>query len=318
MQFSKLMRQLITWIALAVPAVCAAQYCPPGAGDITQRQLAVLMKEAKDRGFLWRIEKDGRVGHLFGSMHLGKPGWMVPGPKTMAALNAAEVVALELDILDPEIQATIADPSRSGIKSLALPPALQRRMSAAARKVCAPEGMLPKLHPILQLVTVTVLEARFAELETAYGSEFFLAGFARGAGKPVVSLETAQSQLRALLDGAPKEIFDGIERALALMEKGQSRVVTERLAAAWASGNLTDIALYTEWCACAETDQDRRALLRLNDDRNPGLAAGIDKLMRSNKSVFAAVGALHMVGAKALPKLLQEMGHKVERVAFEP
>ena len=62
---------------------------------------------------------------------------------------------------------------------------------------------------------------------------------------------------------------------------------------------------------------DRKALQTLNDERNPKLAAGIDKLISSGKSVFAAVGALHMTGPKALPKLLQEMGYKVERVVFD-
>jgi uncharacterized protein len=54
----------------------------------------------------------------------------------------------------------------------------------------------------------------------------------------------------------------------------------------------------------------------LNDERNPGLAAGIDKLMGDGKPVFAAVGALHMTGLKAVPTLLAQMGYKVERVSF--
>jgi hypothetical protein len=34
--------------------------------------------------------------------------------------------------------------------------------------------------------------------------------------------------------------------------------------------------------------------------------------------VFAAVGVLHMSGAKSLPKLLAERGYTVERVLFVP
>jgi uncharacterized protein len=64
------------------------------------------------------------------------------------------------------------------------------------------------------------------------------------------------------------------------------------------------------------TDAERRFMQRLNDDRNPGLAAAIDKLIREGRRVFAAVGALHMAGPKPVQKLLAEMGYSVERVDF--
>jgi hypothetical protein len=55
----------------------------------------------------------------------------------------------------------------------------------------------------------------------------------------------------------------------------------------------------------------------LNDDRNPALADGIEALHRDGRGVFAAVGALHMTGAKALPTLLQQRGFTVRRVALQ-
>ncbi|MBM3342557.1 MAG: TraB/GumN family protein [Betaproteobacteria bacterium] len=317
----KFFQRWLVWLALAAPLVSAAQTCPPEPDVLNKEQLLTLMKNARDRGFLWRIEKDWRVGHLYGSIHFGKQAWMIPGPKTLAALAAAEVVALEIDVLDPAIQAQMAESSRltgAAGKPLSLPAALQKRLDALARKVCAPPEALAKQHPLLQLITVTIFDARFLQLEAAYGSEVFLSGYARGAGKTVVSLETVESQLRALLAGEPRDIIEGLDRALALMERGRARPVTERLIAAWAGSNLGELQNYAQWCECADSAADRRALARLNDERNPGLAAGIDKLMRGGKNVFAAVGALHMVGPKALPKLLQEMGYQVEPVAFEP
>ena len=50
--------------------------------------------------------------------------------------------------------------------------------------------------------------------------------------------------------------------------------------------------------------------------RNPNLAAAIDLAHREGKRVFAATGILHMVGDGGLPKLLQKLGYKVERVSF--
>lgn len=70
---------------------------------------------------------------------------------------------------------------------------------------------------------------------------------------------------------------------------------------------------YPEWCDCLNTLTEREAYSRLVDGRNPGLADAIDRL-HAKVSVFAAVGALHMVGAQGLPVLLQAKGFKVQRV----
>lgn len=305
----------VLWLGVFLSGAAMAQTCPPLPSQPTPEQIQTLAREAKDRGFLWKFEKDGRTGYLYGSIHLGKQAWAIPGPKTVAAASAADVIALELDILDPAIQAQMADPSKFGIKPIALPPALQARMEAAARKACVPTEALAKMHPVMQLVLVNMFDARFAELEIGYGTEIFFAGFARKSNLPVVSLESVESQMRALLSGAD---VASIERALAVLEKGRGRAVATRMTGAWADGNLNDLQNYQKWCECADTDAERRMLQRLNDERNPALAAGIDKIMRGGKSVFAAVGALHMTGPKALPKLLQEMGYKLERVAFDP
>lgn len=309
---------LIRWLLVLLPTMAFAQSCPPPPVEPTPEQIQTLMREAKDRGFLWKITKAGRSGYLYGTMHVGKQAWSVPGPRTLAALTASDTIALELDVLDPAVQAQLMDVSRFSAKPLAMPPSLQGRMNALARKVCAPEAMLAKQHPMMQLMTVTLFDARFSELEVAYGNEIFLAGFARGADKTVVSLETVESQMRALLGGDAGETLESVSRAMTVLEQGKTRAITSRMAAAWASGDLRELENYAQWCECANTVAERRALQRLNDERNPGLARRIDKLLSAGKSAFAAVGALHMVGAKALPNLLQELGYQVERVTFEP
>ena len=64
-------------------------------------------------------------------------------------------------------------------------------------------------------------------------------------------------------------------------------------------------------------DKTPTTLEQLAFARNPGLAAGIEDLHRTGRRVFAAIGVLHMVGDKAVPKLLVARGFKVERVAFD-
>jgi uncharacterized protein YbaP (TraB family) len=90
--------------------------------------------------------------------------------------------------------------------------------------------------------------------------------------------------------------------------------VLTRLANAWEKGDLGTIADYESWCDCVRDEQEREFLRRMNDERNPHLASGIDALHLNGARVFAAVGALHMVGEKSLPKLLAARGYAIERI----
>lgn len=290
--------------------------CPTPPPQPSKERVTQLMESAADRGFMWRIEKNGRVSHLYGTIHINKLEWAFPGNKTVAALKASDVIALELDILDPGVQQAMADPARFGIKPLDISPGNKRRIEVAANSLCLPMSAIASMHPLMQMVSMTLIDARFVDLDPGFGSEVFLANFARGAKKPVVSLETPEIQMRALLGGNQKEMLEQIDEALKQFEARKSRKMMERLAATWANGDLGEAESYETWCECVNTPADRAFLKRVNEDRNPGLARGIDRLHLSGKRVFAAVGSLHMVGPRGLPALLAGMGYRVERVPF--
>ena len=305
---------------LLLPLASIAQQdspsCPAPPAALTSEKTEALLKSSTDRGFLWKIEKDGKTAHLFGTIHVNKLDWMLPGPTVRNAIRASEVFAFELDILDPKIQSQMADPANFGIKNFTLPEPLKKRIEAFGRKVCAPEGALSQMHPMIQFVTLSLLDARFEGAEAAYGSEVIIGSLVKAGGKSIVGLETAAQQMHMLLDGKPAELTEMIADGLVSYDSGKGRAATSRLLETWAAGNLNDLAQYEKWCDCADSKLDRAFYKRLNDDRNTGLAKGIDKLIREGKPVFAAVGSLHMVGPKALPKLLTDMGYKVERVSF--
>ena len=62
-----------------------------------------MQRKAQDRGLLWRIEHRGRTSWLYGTMHAAKLDWSVPGLTVADALRASDSLALELNILDPEV-----------------------------------------------------------------------------------------------------------------------------------------------------------------------------------------------------------------------
>src|SRR5262249_11953580 len=48
----------------------AEPVCPPSAVVPTQDQLQEAVRNARDHGALWRFEKDGRHGYLYGTIHI--------------------------------------------------------------------------------------------------------------------------------------------------------------------------------------------------------------------------------------------------------
>jgi uncharacterized protein len=178
--------------------------------------------------------------------------------------------------------------------------------------------MLAQAHPLLQAMTVSLLDARRDGLEPGYGQEIVLAGAARALGNRVFSLETAELQMRALIPTDPAEAQRTLTAMLDQIESRQSRRVLLRTAEVWAGGRIDELESWAQWCECLDTEDDRAMLRRMLDGRNPGLAERIDALHREGRRVLAAVGALHMAGPEGLPALLTRRGYTVTRIAFDP
>ncbi|MBI3368358.1 MAG: TraB/GumN family protein [Burkholderiales bacterium] len=299
-------------------APTAALQCPPVATMPSQEEMQLAARAARDRGLLWRITKDGRTSYLYGTVHIGRLTWAFPGPKVREALLAADTLALEIDITDAQIQqrmqAVLSGPGPW--PKLSAP--LRERMRKLVAAACLPDAALAAQHPIMQAVTLTVLAARWDGLDPSYAQELVLGGFARAQGRPVVSLETPESQLALLMPTDEKQALKMADDMMQQLEQGKTRAALVRMASAWERSDLADMADYEKWCDCALKPDDRAFLRRLNDERNPGLADGIDALHRQGKTLFAAVGSLHMTGPQALPMLLAQRGYSVERVQFAP
>ena len=292
------------------PAACPPPTVPPSA-----EALQALNRDARDHGFLWRISKDGRSSHLYGTLHLGRFEWMFPGPRLRQALDASDAIALELDLLAPEIQQRMAR-AIAARAAAALPEALRRRLDRRAEAECIAPAALAALGPELQVAALMGLAGRRDGLAPDYGIDAVLSGWGRAAGKPVVSLETPELQLAALQSGSPAETVEFVTSALDALDAGRARPSLRRLAQVWADAELAPLTDYAAWCDCVNTAADRAALARLIDDRNPALADAIDALHTAGQRVFAGVGSLHMVGPHGLPALLAARGYRVERVVF--
>ena len=274
--------------------------------------------QGPDHGLLWRVEKDGRASWLYGTLHVAKPEWLLPGPKVLAALRASDAIALEIDLSDAAAIQSAMKPADPQAAARVLDGRRVARLEAMAARVCAPTAVLKGLSPSMQVITLSMLDARRLGLYPELAIDAMLAGVARGSGKRLVALETAAQQM-ALLK-APSESEEGafIDQALASLETYKSGAIMVRLAEAWARGDEQLLADYPKWCECMNTETDRKFMGNMLDARNDGMARRIAALHDEGLRVFVGVGALHAPGPHGVVALLRERGFTVTRVPFAP
>ena len=296
-------------LALAQSALAAPADCPPAAQPLTAESFARAVPHAKDRGVLWSITRDQRESFLYGTLHVGREEWMAPGPSLRRVLRETDVMALELDPLDPQVQRQLADAMANHKRKLPAP--LKARLKAALESQCLEAAQEPS--ELQLMVLVLTLGARDG-LSPMFGSEILLSAMAQALRRPVVSLESAALQLSALTAGSEADAAQYIEDTLNDIEQGKVRPVLVKTATIWEKGDAAQLGTYADWCECVNTEAERRFLARLLDDRNPGLAEGIDALHMQGRKVLAAVGAMHMMGPNGLLALLTRRGYEVRRL----
>ena len=302
----------------ALGSAGAQPVCPaaPEPIQFTPEQARAALLQAHDHGFLWRIRKNGRTSFLYGTIHVAKKDWIFPGPNLMRSFMASDTMALELDMLDPDIQSRLTA-GMAAVHGAVLPEPLIQRMQAQATAQCVPYEALAKLIPELQIATLTVLAARQDGLEAGYAIDMVLAGMGHGAKKAVVSLETPELQMQTLQMSDAQETISYVDESLDELQSERARQFLSRLTQVWSSADYDQMAHFFDWCECMGSKAERDFMKRVIDDRNPALAQHIDALHGSGKKVLAAVGSLHMVGPNGLPALMEKLGYEVERVDFQ-
>ena len=312
--FSRLPRLALAGVC-SVLALAAQAACPPSAiASLGKPGAAVGQWNAADRGLLWRADRDGRTAWLYGTIHLGRAEWVRPGPTVQKALEQSDALALELDTRDQVAMRALTQPADPAVVARLLSGERAQRLARQREAACVAPETTAGLQPILQVMALTGLVARVDGLYPEFGADEALAVSARNSGKPVFALESAAAQLKMLTGDSEAEEAEQIDGALDELESGQLRTQMKELADVWARGDADKLARYPEWCNCLNTPAERRLMKRLLDDRNPTLADGIERMHAGGKRVFAAVGALHMVGPEGLPALLAARGFTVSAV----
>lgn len=297
--------------AFAALSAAQAQNCKH---PLPQFDVAHWQKEAKitqDKGLLWRLEKDGRTSWLFGTVHVNKPSEAMLGPRVTQAIQGSDVVAVEIDLLNPATLAQLMDKLKLEMPPLS--PATRLALQNNLAEGCHPSAAKPEsMGRMLLMPALTMSHMRSHGLFAEYGVDVFLLGMAQGMKKPVHSLEAADVhvQVMTLMQEGPSYEAK-VTETMSAIASGKVGRLGVRMHDVWLKGDVDALQNYAQWCDCLTTEQDQRFMQAINDARNPGMAQGIAQLHDKGQRVFAAIGMLHMTGPKAVQTLLSQAGFQV-------
>lgn len=267
---------------------------------------------------VWRAEGSSGSFTLLGSIHLGDARTARLGEHVEAAWSRADEVVLEIDLAEVGREEILALIARYG--ALEPPATLESRVSPrtwellvdALERADQPVEPIQGLQPWLAALAVTGGSLMAAGLEPEQGVDQRLHARARGAGvgdadaRPVVGLETLESQVQALaslpLPAQERLLLDALDP--------EKTVAPHGLVEAWRRGEVDAFE------ALLDPQSEAEALLyeRLVYQRNREMTKRLDAMARDGKERFVVVGLLHLVGDRGIPALLAGRGYTVSRL----
>ena len=250
--------------------------------------------------------------YLFGSVHLLPEGGFSIGGALAEALDESERVCMEIDQgAQNEAESTsltlarAVDPEGRSLFDLLGPDADE--VNDAAEEAGIPLEPLAMFEPWFAGLTVSVMALQANGYDVQHGVEQIIQAEARKDGKSGCGLETLDGQL-GMLDALPADLQKEI-LLQALDEAEDVDALIEPLLAAWRDGDEAGLeqSLEDDFEGYPELAE------ALIFERNERWAEQVSEMLRGDDDVLVVVGAMHLVGERGLPALLEERGFHVER-----
>ena len=303
---------LLFWVLISPPLDSLAR-----AGDGTSAPQAVLQQSesAPKRGVLFEVLGAKGKAYLFGTIHVGKPEYYPLDKTTTTAMESSKVLAVEADVSDQTqaAQAFLKWALYQPPESMAqvVEPELLSRVIPLLDRFQIPQPQAWLMKPWMLAMTLTLLDSQRAGYDSGKGVDVFLLEMAKGMKKPVVELESLESQF-ALFDGFSREeqqVF--LEEAVTAIENGESKAQISALADAWAAADRAKLTAVLQMELEQQSPLFRNLYEKLLTQRNRAMADKVEQLLQSGEQSFVAVGTFHLLGEDSVVSMLAKRGYKI-------
>jgi uncharacterized protein len=260
---------------------------------------------------MWKVADADTTIYLFGTVHVLPQGIDWYDATIASALESSEIIVTEIP-MDSSSEAALQQltaakgmlPAGTTLRSL-LTPEQTATYTAAMGKIGIPVEGFDPLKPWLAGLTFSILPLMQQGYDPNAGVEKVL--LSKVGDKPKGALETAEFQL-GIFDGMTQEsqIAFMMEAAAGMDEV---KPMLDRMVAEWAEGDADELAAVMN-----EGMSDPAVAEALLYSRNANWADWIDTRLDTPGTVFIAVGAGHLAGAKSVQDYLAQKDIMVTRV----
>ena len=258
-----------------------------------------------DRALFWEIKKDSQPsGYLLGTIHSEDPRVLDFSEDFIDRLNSNQVFAMEM-VPDMSMLERLTDymyyPPEKSLESV-IGIERYRALETALSSYRVPAGFIGRMKPWAAMMTLSTPPPK-----TGFFMDLSLSLRASGSGLEVVGLETLEQQLSFLEDMPLPMQLSLLDQAIT--ESGKVIEVHVEMVNAYLENNLVSLK--------ALSDEQLKAVGESASDyfiesgihaRNHRMAESLLNQLE-NKTVFVAVGALHLPGEQGLLNILRQHGY---------
>ncbi len=266
---------------------------------------------------LWKVTGAGDARmYLLGSFHLLRKDDYPLAPEADQAFDTARRVVFELsaqDMESPELAGKMVQAAvRTDGSELRhdLGDATWTRLQAYAASNPLPLAQMQGLKPWFVGLSISIAQMQKLGLDPALGLDRHFMDRAAKAGKPIVGLESIDTQIAVLAGMSVAEQRQMVEEALEQSEKGDAEI--HALHDAWRRGDDT---LMWNRMAVDMKAQYPQLYQRINSDRNDAWLPKLEPWLKAGQGgTLVVVGTLHLLGSDGVVEKLRARGYTVERV----
>lgn len=262
---------------------------------------------------LWTLSDEDTVLHIFGTVHLLRPGTQWRSDTVEDAFDSADRLVLEVDASSVAAQQEMAQliPEYglfTGGETLLdhIDEDEAATISLASERVGVPLSGLARFKPWLVSVQISLLKIQKDGFDPSSGIEQVLTADALSDGKTFGYLETQSQQLAALSSGSMDAQVDGLLLAAKTIDR--STAMIDKMVAEWTDGDVAGLGVLLSEPELFGGEEAYQSLLV---KRNRNWIPQIKDMLDDPGTTFIAVGAGHLAGPDSVIAMLRAEGLEV-------
>jgi uncharacterized protein YbaP (TraB family) len=283
-------------IALALAATLACAHLAAAGGQ--------------GKGFIWRVERDGRVGWLVGSIHVLTPEYYpLPDAMEKAFLRATTLMeeADVTEITSPDVVqllTTKAIYTNGETLKTQLSPETYLMAQERLARLGMPIETFEKMRPWMMTLTLVAAEMKRAGFDPELGVDRHFFEKANRLGKKLETLETLAEQLELFASFSPPLQEAMLRDTLRSLDSEISQMKV--IADVWRSGDAAGL----ERVVLGQMVKEPALYEALIVKRNRNWVPKIEGCLAGGHC-FVVVGAAHLLGPDGLITALERKGYSV-------